>query len=341
MHQVLNVAVNHRLSGRVMTVLETSTSGIETDLTLSSTLSKQTIMIVDDYPNNLLAMKALFSSDYHVVIKDNGQEAITYVEAHQVDLILLDVDMPEMDGYEVCRILKDDSATQHIPIIFVTSAESVEEEQKGLLLGAVDYVTKPVNLNLLRARVSNHMQGVVERKKLEALSSLDGLTGIANRRQLDIMLRQNYASMIRSNDSLSIIMIDIDDFKSYNDTYGHTKGDQCLKQVAQTMLQVRRREADTVGRYGGEEFAIILPNTDVEGALLIANDVLNRIRDLKMQHSGNAKHSIVTVSMGLVTFTSPQDNPQSIALDDLVNYADAQLYKAKKEGKNCVRYITH
>ncbi|WP_028867677.1 GGDEF domain-containing response regulator [Psychromonas arctica] len=319
---------------------EIPTLSLEDDLTLSSTLSKQTLMIVDDYPNNLFGMKALFSNDYNVAIKDNGEDAIEYINTNVVDLILLDVDMPVMNGYEVCNILKTNTATRHIPIIFVTSAESVAEEQKGLLLGAVDYVIKPVNLNLLRARVSNHMQVVSDRKELEALSSLDGLTGIANRRQLDIMLKQNYASMIRSNENLSIIMLDIDDFKSYNDTYGHTKGDHCLKSVAQTIFQARRRDADTIGRYGGEEFAIILPNTEVEGALLIANDVLDRIRDLKLKHSGNSMHKIVTVSMGLVTFTSQQDNPQHVALEDLVNYADAQLYQAKKKGKNCVSYIT-
>ncbi|ARD42901.1 diguanylate cyclase [Colwellia sp. PAMC 21821] len=323
---------SHFVSGHIEGKLKSSFA--------NSDLEKQTLMIVDDYRSNLEALDALFSSQYTVVLQDNAKDAIKYATEQNVDLILLDVDMPVMNGYEACDVLKSNSITADIPIIFVTAAESADEEEKGLLLGAVDYVVKPVNLNILRARVLNHMELVYYRKKLEILSCIDGLTGASNRRQLDIMLQQNCASTTRSGHCLSLLMIDIDDFKLYNDTYGHTQGDQCLKDIAQSIMSVQRRETDVIGRYGGEEFAVVLPETDADGGLVVANEVLNRIRDLNIEHAGSSFHKIVTVSIGLVTFVAEQKNHQEINLEDFVNHADSQLYKAKDNGKNCVCHAT-
>lgn len=306
----------------------------------NSELNKQTLMVVDDYQSNLQAMNALFEFQYHVVLQDNANDAINFATQQNVDLILLDVDMPVMNGYEACTALKSNPMTAHIPIIFVTAADSSDEEAKGLLLGAVDYVVKPVNLTILRARVRNHMELIYYRKQLEILSCVDGLTGTANRRQLDTMLLQHYASTIRFGHCLTFLMIDIDDFKSYNDTYGHIKGDQCLKQVAKVIKSVRRRETDVVGRYGGEEFAVILPDTDIQGGLVIANMLLERIRQLKIEHAGNSAHKIVTVSIGLAVFQAKHNDEQEVTLEDLIHQADEQLYTAKHSGKNCVSYAT-
>lgn len=305
----------------------------------SSKWEKQTLMIVDDYRSNLEALNALFSTQYTVILKDNAKDAISYATEQNVDLILLDLDMPVMDGYEACRVLKSNPLTADIPIIFVTASQSADDEEKGLLLGAVDYVAKPVNLSILRARVLNHMELVYYRKKLEVLSCIDGLTGTSNRRQLDIMLKQYCASTLRSGNCLSLLMIDIDDFKSYNDTYGHTKGDQCLKLVAQTMMSVRRRETDIIGRYGGEEFAVILPETDAKGGLLIANEILERIRSLKIEHLGSPVESIVTASIGLATFITEKDSPQEMNIEEFVHQADLQMYEAKTRGKNCINHV--
>jgi diguanylate cyclase (GGDEF)-like protein len=304
----------------------------------NSELSKLTLMVVDDYQSNLQAMNALFEFQYQMVLQDNAQDAINYATQHEVDLILLDVDMPLMDGFEACTAFKSNPMTAHIPIIFVTAADSSDEEVKGLLLGAVDYVVKPVNLTILRARVRNHMELIYYRKQLEILSCVDGLTGASNRRQLDTMLLQHYASTIRFGHCLTILMIDIDDFKPYNDTYGHVKGDQCLKEVAHTIMSVRRRETDIVGRYGGEEFSVILPNTDSAGGLVIANMLLERIQQLKIEHAGNSAHNIVTVSIGLASFEAKHQDHQDLTLEDFVDQADQQLYKAKLSGKNCVSY---
>ena len=301
---------------------------------------KQTLMIVEDYKSNLEALNALFSSQYTVILKDNAKDAISYATEKNVDLILLDLDMPVMNGYEACRVLKSNPMTAEIPIIFVTASQSADEEEKGLLLGAVDYVVKPVNLSILRARVLNHMELVYYRKKLEVLSCIDGLTGTSNRRQLDIMLQQYCASTIRSGNCLSLLMIDIDDFKSYNDTYGHIEGDECLKLVAQTMMSVRRRETDIIGRYGGEEFAVILPETDAKGGLVIANEILNRIRKLNIEHTHSSAESIVTVSIGLATFIAENDSPQEINFEDFIHQADLQMYKAKASGKNCISHVS-
>ena len=305
-----------------------------------SELKQQTLMIVDDYESNLHAMEALFKLEYNVVLQTNGRDAIDYAIKQDVDLILLDIDMPEMNGYEACAALRSNVLTAHIPIIFVTAADSQEEEEKGLLLGAVDYVVKPVNLSILRTRVRNQMESIQYRKKLEMLSCVDGLTGASNRRQLDTMLLQNYASTIRYGNCLALLMIDIDNFKQYNDTYGHLKGDQCLKLVADTIMSVRRRDTDIVGRYGGEEFAVVLPDTDVEGALVVANKLLKSIRDLKIEHSGSPNDKIVTISIGLAVFEAKHGNHQEISLDEFVNHADKQLYASKHNGKNCVSYTS-
>ncbi|WP_340680699.1 diguanylate cyclase [Paraglaciecola sp.] len=303
-------------------------------------LRQQTLMIVDDYQSNLHAMDALFKSEYKVVLQNNAKQAIDYAIQEEVDLILLDVDMPEMNGYEACAALKSNTLTAHIPIIFVTAADSPDDEEKGLLLGAVDYVVKPLNLSILRKRVRNQMESIHYRKKLEFLSCVDGLTGASNRRQLDTMLLQHYASTIRYGNCLALLMIDIDNFKLYNDTYGHIKGDQCLQQVAEAIMSVRRRETDIVGRYGGEEFAVVLPDTDVEGGLVVANKLLHRIRELKIEHKGMSTNKIVTVSIGLAVFEAKHCNHQETSLEDFVNQADKQLYVAKHNGKNGVSHAT-
>ncbi|MFT2091857.1 diguanylate cyclase [Paraglaciecola sp. 2405UD69-4] len=301
-------------------------------------LKKQTLMIVDDYQANLQAMIGLFDLYYNVVVKDNAKDAIQYAIHEEVDLILLDVDMPEMDGYEACSILKSDPITSHISIIFVTAATDVEEEEKGLLLGAVDYVTKPVNLSILRIRVKNQMELIYYRKQLEILSCVDGLTGAANRRQLDTMLLQHYAAAVRMGNCLSVMMIDIDNFKSFNDMYGHAEGDDCLKKVAKAITAVQQRETDLVGRYGGEEFAVSLQNTDIEGCIVVAEQILERVRNLNIEHAGSPVHKRVTVSIGLAVFKASANANENLTLEQLLHQADEQLYKAKSKGKNCYSY---
>lgn len=302
----------------------------------NSEVIKQTLLVVDDYRSNLDAMNALFSLQYRVILHDNAKDAINCATREDIALILLDIDMPIVNGYDTCAALKNNPITAHIPIIFVTAAGSQAEEAKGLSLGAVDYVSKPVNLPILRARVKNHMKLACYRKKLELLSRIDGLTGTSNRRQLDIMLHQHYASATRHGHALSLLMIDIDDFKSFHDIYGHAKSAQCLKQVARTIMLVQHTGADIVGRYSGEEFAMILPNTDSAGALIIANKLLCNIRKLNIDHAGNKEHKIVTFSIGLATIKAQPNVRHETSLEDFVKKSDYNLCKAKFMGKNCV-----
>jgi diguanylate cyclase (GGDEF)-like protein len=300
-------------------------------------LKKQTLMIVDDCQGNLDAMNALFDFQYKVVLQNSAKDAIKYAILHDVDLILLDVDMPGMNGYEACASLKSNELTAHISIIFVTGAGSPEQEEKGLLLGAVDYVVKPLNFPILNVRVRNHMELVYCRKQLEILSSVDGLTGAVNRRQLDTMLLQHYASTIRYGNYLALLMVDIDNFKLYNDTYGHIKGDKCLQQVAKTIMSAKSRETDIVGRYGGEEFAVVLPDTDIAGASVIADRLLKNVRELNIEHS-SSPNKIVTVSIGLAIFEAKHASYQELTLEEFIHQADTQLYAAKRNGKDCVRH---
>ena len=305
----------------------------------NSELRKQTLMVVDDYRSNLQAMNALFEFQYQVVMFDNATDALIHAQQESVDLILLDLDMPDMHGYDACTELKSNPLTAHIPVIFVTASDSTDDEAHGLLLGAVDYITKPVNLTILRARVRNHMELVYYRKQLEILSSVDGLTGVANRRQLDTVLLQHFASTIRFGRCMTLMMIDIDDFKPYNDLYGHMQGDDCLKRVAQAIQSVRRRETDFVGRYGGEEFAMVLPDTDLDGGLVMANKLLQTVRSLNIEHQGASAADRVTISIGLTVFEAKQEQPTQMTVEELIELADKQLYAAKHAGKNRVSHF--
>ncbi len=303
-----------------------------------SELRGQTLMVIDDYDSNLQAMNGLFESQYEVVLFDNAKNALEHLQQETVDLILLDLDMPDMHGYEACRVLKSNPLTAHIPVIFVTASDSTHDEAKGLLLGAVDYIAKPVNLTILRARVRNHMELVYYRKRLEVLSSVDGLTGVANRRQLDTILQQYFSSTIRFSQCMCLMMIDVDDFKPYNDLYGHMQGDECLKLVANT-IDSSCRETDFVGRYGGEEFVMILPDTDLEGGLIMANKVLQCVRRLNLEHKGATSSDRVTISIGLSVFAASNGEPTQHTAGSLIEMADKQLYKAKRDGKNRVKHF--
>ena len=297
------------------------------------TLTAQTLMIIDDHEENLSLMKVLFESSYQVVTFDNAIDAIDYVQKGAVDIILLDINMPDMHGYDACVVLKSNPLTSHVPIIFVTASKSSESEAKGLSLGAVDYITKPLNLAVLRARVRNHMESVYYRRQLEILSSVDGLTGLANRRKLDSMLQLHYSSTLRFCYCMTLMVIDIDDFKAYNDKYGHIQGDDCIRRIAHC-LEAQCRETDFVGRYGGEEFVMVLPDTDLEGGLTMANKLLRAVR--KLDTPNISPPCDVTVSIGLAILDGSENIDDQHTVESLIELADEHLYKAKRSGKDKV-----
>ncbi len=293
-------------------------------------LKKLMILLVDDAPTNIQMLNETLKDGYHLFFATNGRDALRIAAETLPDLILLDVIMPDMDGYEVCRILKADPLMKDIPIIFITAMNQQEDEAIGLELGAVDYITKPFNPTIVRLRIRNQIKLKRQRDILTRLSNLDGLTGIPNRRCIDETLEREWRRGIRSCKPISLLMIDIDYFKAYNDSCGHLAGDDCLRAVAQALDDSMGRAADFVGRYGGEEFLAILPETNEEGALFVANDMQNEVAKLAIQHPATPLGKQITLSIGIATAIPYRENE----FTSLLQEADKMLYQAKQEGRN-------
>lgn len=290
------------------------------------------IMVVDDNPANIHVLVRVLQEDYEVLIATNGYKAIELADQQKPDLILLDIMMPEMDGYQVCSKLKESNVTRNIPVIFITAKNDVLSEEIGFNLGAADYITKPFELTIVRSRVRTHVNLKIRTDICEQLAVIDGLTGIANRRKFDNALTYEWKRALRNNSPLSIIMVDIDFFKDYNDHYGHGAGDECLRRVAGALTRSLLRPGDLVARYGGEEFVILLPETDAHGALEVADRLCTLVEELSLKHAHSAAADHVTVSAGCATLIpSPESTPEILLSD-----ADTMLYKAKREGRNRV-----
>jgi len=314
---------------------------------LNSAHAKPSILVVDDTPENIDVLKEALKKDYIVRPALDGATALKIASADpKPDLILLDIRMPGMDGYEVIRRLQADANTREIPVIFVTAASDIESELKGFELGAVDYITKPLSPAIVRARVCIHLELHDARKKLEKQNQdlktqtdllekivhLDSLTNISNRRHFDEMLEIEWSRGLRNKTPLSVIVADIDYFKGFNDHYGHVEGDRCLCSVAQCLSSLLQRPTDMVARYGGEEFVAILPVTDIKGAALLAENWRAGVEKLRIPHavSGAADH--VTISVGYATLIPAKD----LVPYYLVGVADEMMYQAKESGRNLV-----
>lgn len=291
------------------------------------------LLIVDDEPVNIRMLDGMLRDEYDISVGLNGEQALKRAFAAPPDLILLDIQMDGMDGYEVCRHLKENKLTRHIPVIFVTSRASTAEEVKGLELGAVDYITKPYHPSIVRIRLKNHLELKRQHDMLTRLSSLDGLTGIANRRHFDTSLAQEWSRTVRSNGVISLVLMDVDHFKKYNDHYGHIAGDDCLKVIAGTLAASLTRSTDLVARFGGEEFACVLGNTGRDGAARLAEKMRIAVLALAIPHAGSENHAVVSLSFGVAAAT-PGIGEMHTA--DLLVEADRQLYLAKEAGRNRV-----
>ena len=293
-----------------------------------------TLLIVDDEKQNRLLLTELFGSTYKIIQAKNGVQALEKARQHRPDLILLDVLMPEMDGMGVLRELKRDDATRLIPVIFITALSSATDEANGLNLGAVDYISKPFHPPIVRVRVRNQLQLLHQRRLLEQLASLDGLTGIPNRRQFDATLLKEWHRCQRNQQPLSLIVADVDFFKKYNDALGHAAGDRVLQEVAATLRQAARRPGDLVARYGGEEFVLLLPETDATSAQALAEGLQQLLHSKAFAHPNSSLGPWLTMSMGGNTIV-----PSPTALDpEFFALADAALYRAKHQGRNQVRW---
>lgn len=334
----------------------------------NSESSLGSILLVDDKPDNLrLLSTMLMEHQYEVRRVTKGVMALKTAKAAPPDLIVLDIKLPDIDGYEVCESLKSDPMTAEIPIIFISALDNVLDKVKAFSVGGVDYITKPFQVEEVLVRVKNHLtlriqhqqlikqnerlqQEIQARKEIEAalqksqlelqklnqeldrLAHLDGLTQTANRRQFDHYLQQEWERLIAQQKPLSLIMCDVDYFKPYNDTYGHQAGDDCLRAIAQAINQAISCFHGLVARYGGEEFGIVLPETEPSEANAIAEKIQLEVGNLQLVHAGSQASSYITLSLGITCLIPCLDSSPFL----LIELADRALYQAKKQGRNCI-----
>jgi diguanylate cyclase (GGDEF)-like protein len=291
------------------------------------------VLVVDDAVSNLRILCQGLEREFVCETAGDGPTALEMVHSNPPDLVLLDILMPGMDGYEVCRRLKADDATRYIPVIFLTALDDENDEAHGLELGAVDYVAKPLRMPIVQARIRNHVEMKRRRDLLEQHALIDCLTGIPNRRNFDETLAREWRRAMRKNTDLALVIADIDFFKGYNDHYGHRAGDACLREVAQAMAQALKRPSDMPARYGGEEFAAILPSTDLEGAMVVAQAIHEAVDDLNLDHACSQAGDCISVSLG-VSACRPDEKRRPL---ELVEAADQAMYQAKRSGRRCIR----
>lgn len=293
------------------------------------------LLVVDDQVINIRLVGELFKEDYDIFMAMTGEQAIAQCQSVMPDLVLLDLVMPGLNGHEVCRRLKDDPRTEAIPIIFLSAHRDEIDEAMGFELGAVDYISKPINRTILRARVRTQIALKIQADFLKSIAHADGLTGVANRRKFDEDLEIAWLQCARNRQPLALVILDVDYFKRYNDRYGHQQGDDCLREVAQAIKRTLKRPYDMVARYGGEEFVCLLPNTDTAGARHLAGLILETVVALAIPHGGSAVNAVVTVSIGAASALAAPDLSPSA----LLKWADQQLYEAKRNGRAQVRVM--
>jgi diguanylate cyclase (GGDEF)-like protein len=308
------------------------------------TVSKGFILLVDDVAQNLRILCRLLGREkYRLAVAQNGQQALEMVEKVTPDLILLDVMMPGLDGFEVCKRLNDSPRLRDIPVIFLTARAEVENVVKGFEIGAVDYVTKPFNGTELLARVRTHLElkrareellkknrELMEaREKLELAARTDPLTKLANRREILEKIENERVRFERNQRPFTLILGDVDNFKDFNDRYGHQCGDSVLISVAQLLTSMVRKQ-DCVARWGGEEFLLLLPETDLEGGRAAAEKIRQTIAHRDFQY--NEIPLSITITFGISTYGTSCAN----GIDECIRTVDLAMYEGKQQGKNCV-----
>jgi diguanylate cyclase (GGDEF)-like protein len=331
----------------------------EPDMIPPDEKTREYILVVDDTSHNLRLLSSMLTKrGYEVRGVIDGQMALMGIHAEMPDLVLLDINMPKMDGFQVCEQLKADPKTRDIPVIFISARDEVLDKVQAFSVGGVDYVTKPFQLAEVLARVESQLtlrrlqkklqeqndrlkQEIQSRLVAEAelqkvnaellnLANLDGLTQLANRRRFDEYLNNEWSRLAREQLPLSLVMCDIDYFKNFNDSYGHLAGDDCLRKVSQVLKQSVRRPADLAARYGGEEFAILLPNTEIDGAAIVAEQIRASVKELGILHIASEISDFVTISVGVASLVPLVDSLSTV----LITAADYALYRAKELGRD-------
>ncbi|MDI9484620.1 MAG: diguanylate cyclase [Bacillota bacterium] len=291
---------------------------------------RQNILIVEDVKLNAQVLVNALQDEYDLRVANNGVEALAMVREQLPDLILLDIVMPEMDGYEVCAALQADHNTRDIPILFLTALEGDKNEAYGIELGAMDYIRKPFNVPIVKAKIRNHLELKRYKDILKRDSRIDGLTRIPNRRRFDESYAEEVGRAVRNKTPLAVLMIDLDMFKAYNDTYGHLQGDDVLKLVARTLYNTLQRPGDLIARWGGEEFVALLPQTALTGAWQVAERLRLAVYDLQIPHEASSVDQFLTISVGVAA----ADGNDRKACEELLHRADEAVYCAKERGRN-------
>ena len=291
---------------------------------------KNSILIVDDEHLNRTALIEILGGDYDIYLENSGLDAIEAAKEHLPDIILLDIIMPDMDGYETLSELKSSEETKDIPVVFITGLSDIDSEQKGLAMGAADYIIKPFSPAIVELRVKNQIKMLEQMRIIERFSLTDQLTGIPNRRSFDARFSTEWGRSLRDRTPISILMMDIDKFKLYNDTHGHVQGDVALQSFAKVLSDTLKRPGDFAARWGGEEFSALLPDTDIKGAIAIAEQIRKNIEDMLIP-CHNGKGQKITVSIGANTKAK-----ESCTAEEFILQADEALYTAKSMGRNRV-----
>jgi diguanylate cyclase (GGDEF)-like protein len=295
-------------------------------------LKRSILLVVDDDSTEFDLLSAALGADYQLEHVQDGNEALNRAAQNPPDVILLDVRMPGLDGYQVCSRLKAMDTTRQIPVIFITGANDPAAETRGLEVGGADYITKPFTPAVIRARIHNQIGLLEKQAKLSSLAATDALTGLANRRRFDEVFAYEYARHARSGKQLGLILLDVDFFKLFNDSHGHVAGDDCLRRIARALANIVVRTTDMIARYGGEEFALLMPETPLEGTLVVADKILATTQRLAIPHEQSTIANHVTVSLGAVSARCFPGVPNM----DLLALVDRQLYAAKAAGRNCI-----
>ena len=300
-------------------------------------IKKKTVLIVDDTKINIDILIELLDNRYDILVSLNGSRALELIDENHIDIILLDILMPDINGYDLCRILKAKESTKAIPIIFITANSDEESIDTAFEVGGIDYITKPFKALELLARLRTHLntQELLldlekSRKDLELQASQDHMTKLYNRRYFSEISTKVMQLAVRNKKPLSVLMLDIDKFKNINDTYGHPVGDEVIISLANTLKDISR-QSDIACRFGGEEFLILLPETSAQGAMVIGEKIRKKVEELVISPQNNI-HIKFTISIGVSEF-KPDDE---LNLELSIHRADEALYEAKKGGRNRV-----
>lgn len=291
---------------------------------------KNSILIIDDSTFAIKVLNDILQEDYAIFSAKNGEEGILAAEEVSPSLILLDIEMPGMNGFEVLKVLKEKKSTCQIPVIFLTSMIAPEYEEKGFLCGAVDYIVKPYNSNIVKVRVKSQVELSEYKKKMEEQLMYDTLVNIFNRRGLEHYFLIELERAARRRLPITFMLFDLDYFKLINDTYGHLEGDYTLQKLGEILKQCIPEGKGFAARYGGEEFAIVLPEMEKEESIKIMEYVFQKLKERKINNENSPVSPYLTVSAGCVTLIPDE----SVTIEKVIAIADKMLYKSKETGRN-------